>query len=146
MNFKYHLDLTSFESAISQLEQSLAYYHSPLVQQDSGLVLQLRAASIQAFEYTYELSWKMLKRYLEVTEPNPYEIDEMTFADLIRTGCERNLLLSDLDTWKIYRHERSITSHTYDQQKAEEVFKNIPSFLQEAKYLLAQFKSRMKLS
>lgn len=88
----------------------------------------------------------MLKHYPEVTEPNPHEIGEMTFADLIRAGCERNLLLSDLDTWKIYRHECSITSHTYDKQKAEEVFKSISSFLQGTKYLLTQFKSRMKVS
>lgn len=63
MSNRLPLDLSSLENAIAQLEQSLSYFHSPIVQQDSGLALQLRAAAIQAFEFTYELSWKMLKRF-----------------------------------------------------------------------------------
>lgn len=82
------LDLTSFEKALHQLQQSLDYYHSDLVQKDPGLVRQLRAAAILAFEFSYELSWKMIKRYLEMTESNPHEIAIMSFPDLIRKACE----------------------------------------------------------
>ncbi len=53
----------------------------------------------------------MLKRFLEMSEPNPHEIDTLSFTDLIRIGSEKGLLLSDLRTWKVFRHERSITSH-----------------------------------
>ena len=93
------LDISSLGQAIAQLEQSLEYYYSDIVQRDSGFILQLRAAAIQAFKFTYELSWKMLKRYLEMAEPTPGMIDEMSFPDLIRTACEQGLLLSDLTTW-----------------------------------------------
>lgn len=140
---QYKLDTSSLMRAIAQLEQSLAYYHSDIVQSDPGLVLQLRAAAIQAFEFTYELSWKMLKRYLEMTAPDPQEIESMAFADLIRSGCERGLLMSDLTQWKQFRYERSITSHTYDEQKSIAVFEGIPSFLQEAQYLLLQLNKRV---
>lgn len=136
------LDVSSLEKAIKQLEESLRYYHSELVQNDPGLVLQLRAATIQAFEFTYELSWKMLKRYLELTEPNPQEIDSLSFTDLIRTGNEKGLLMSDLREWKVYRNERSITSHTYDEEKAAMVFAQVPQFLKEAQHLLQQLKQR----
>lgn len=36
---------------------------------------------IQCFEFTYELSHKMLKRYLESTAASPEEIDFITFAE-----------------------------------------------------------------
>lgn len=55
MTHKLRLDLSSLGNAIAQLEQSLSYYHSPIVQEDPGLALQLRAAAIQAFEFTYKL-------------------------------------------------------------------------------------------
>jgi hypothetical protein len=45
---------------------------------DPGLREQMRNSVIQCFEFTYELSWKMLKRYLEETEANPSEIDTCT--------------------------------------------------------------------
>jgi nucleotidyltransferase substrate binding protein (TIGR01987 family) len=139
-----NLDLSSFQSAIAQLENSLEYYYSEKVQEDPGLVLQLRAAAIQAFEFTYELSWKMLKRYLELTEPNPEEIDKMSFFDLIRTGSERALLLSEVKIWKGFRKERGTTSHTYDQKKAIVVFEQIPRFLEEAKYLFDKLHERTR--
>ncbi len=47
--------------------------------------------AILRFEYTYELSHKMLKRYFEMTEPNAEMIDQMLFPDLIRTASERGL-------------------------------------------------------
>ncbi|MFI4918135.1 MAG: nucleotidyltransferase substrate binding protein [Legionellales bacterium] len=39
-------------------------------------------ASIQRFEYRYELAHKMLKRYLELSEPNAEAIEQMSFSDL----------------------------------------------------------------
>lgn len=140
------LNLSAMIKALEQLEQSLAYYYSEMVQKDPGLVRQLRAAAIQAFEFSYELSWKMIKRYLQMTEPNPNEIETLSFPDLIRTACERGLLQSDVVIWKEFRHDRSLTSHTYDDSKAQEVFENIPTFLKEAKFLLANLQDRVKNS
>jgi nucleotidyltransferase substrate binding protein (TIGR01987 family) len=105
----------------------------------------MRAAAIQAFGFTYELCWKMLKRYLEATLPNADEVDQMSFPTLIRTASEHGLLLSDWSVWKEYRQERGTTSHTYDEKKAIEVFAELPRFLKEAQYLLKQLKKRNKL-
>lgn len=138
------LNLSALLKAIHQLQQSLDYYHSKLVQQDAGLMLQLRAAAIQAFEFTYELSWKMLRRYLMLTEPNPSEVADMSFPDLIRTGCARGLLQSEWSVWKGFRQDRSITSHTYDENKAKEVFEHIPKFLNEVQYLLGNLQKRVQ--
>jgi hypothetical protein len=64
----------------------------------------------------------------------------MPFQDLIRTGSERGLLLSDWSRWKVFRTARSITSHTYDEAKAREVFAIIPEFLAEASHLRDRLK------
>ena len=136
------LDYTPLGNAIAQLEKSLAYANSPAAMADPGLREQLRNSVIQCFEFTYELSWKMLKRYLEETEASPSEIDTSTFQNLIRLGSERALLRSDWRQWKTYRQARTDSSHTYDAAKAEAVFAVAHDFLGEARALLDALKRR----
>lgn len=123
------LDIKPLEKAIVSLATALARHD-----QTPGDDI-VRDACIQRFEFTYELSHKMLKRFLEATSANPADVDLMPFQDLIRTGSERGLLLSDWSRWKIYRTARSITSHIYDEKKAGEVFAIVPEFLREARHL-----------
>lgn len=130
------LDLSSFDKAIDRLEEGLARYQQDITD------TQIRDGLIQRFEFTYELSHKMLKRYLEASSATPEELDRMAFADLIRSGNEQALLLGDWPRWKIYREMRAKTSHTYDEQKALEVVAVIPDMLAEAKYLRDQLKHR----
>jgi nucleotidyltransferase substrate binding protein (TIGR01987 family) len=130
------LELTSFEKAIARLEEGLARYQQDITD------TQIRDGLIQRFEFTYELSHKMLKRYLEATSPTPEEYDRMAFADLVRSGNEQALLLSDWPKWKIFREMRAKTSHTYDEAKALEVVAVIPSMLAEAQFLRDQLRHR----
>ena len=136
------LDYSSLLNAISQLEKSLEYANSPMAKADSGLFEQLRNSVIQCFEFTYELSHKMLKRYLEETAANPEEIDVSTFQTLIRTGNEKGLLRSDWLRWKEYRQARTNSSYTYAEDKAEAVYGFASDFLQEARYLYQQLMER----
>jgi nucleotidyltransferase substrate binding protein (TIGR01987 family) len=130
------LDFSPLANAIAQLEKSLGYAHSPAAVADAGLREQLRNSVIQCFEFTYELSWKMLKRYLEETEASPADMDLSTFQMLIRLGNERGLLRSNWHLWKTYRQARTDSTHTYDAAKAEAVFSIAPDFLEEARALL----------
>ncbi len=136
MNVK-GLDVSSFEKAIASLEEAVTAYQ----QQSKNNFI--RDAAIQRFEYTYELSHKMLKRYLEITEPSAEVIDQLPFPDLIRTASERGLLTNGWDVWKDYRHARNATSHTYNEAKAKEVYAVIPHFLDEANHLLMELKKRI---
>jgi len=129
------LDFTSLSKAIAQLETSLRYARSEAAKADGDLFRQFRSASIQAFEFTYELSWKSLKRYLEATSADAQSVDALSFPDLIRTAAEAGLLASNWDVWKDFRYARSVTSHTYDAGKADEVFAIAGHFLAEAKEL-----------
>ena len=133
-----NIDFSPLEKSIAQLEKSLEYATSSLAQADPGLFEQFRNSVIQCFEFTYELSHKMLKRYLEATAANPDEVDLATFQNLIRLGNEKNLLRSDWSKWKTYRQARTDSSHTYDVQKAASVYQVAADFLLEARYLYGE--------
>ena len=129
------LILTSLENAIASLQDALNEY----AKEEDPYV---RDAVIQRFEYTYELSHKLLKRHLEATAANPDEIDTLSFQDLIRLGSERQLLRSGWEKWSLYRKLRGTTSHTYDEAKAQEALKKIPEFYEEAHFLLQQLQKQ----
>ena len=137
-----NLDLTPLEDAVAQLEESIDIYNSDLALTDPRLKRHLRAAVIQAFEFTYELSFKMLRRYLELASANPSEIDELAFNDVIREAYRQALLRSELPVWIEFRGNRGTTSHAYNEEKAQEVFEGVPDFLQEARHLLNRLHER----
>lgn len=136
------LDFSPLDSAIKQLEKSLDYANSDIALTDAGLAEQLRNSVIQCFEFTYELSHKMLKRYLEETAASADEIDVSSFQNLIRMGTEKGLLKSDWSVWRNYRQARNDSSHTYDEVKAASVFGIAPAFLAEARHLHRELLAR----
>ncbi len=130
-------DINPLERAIQRLEEGLKRYQSDTSD------LQIRDGLIQRFEFTYELSHKTLRRYLEYAAPNPALFDEMTFQDLIRTANEQGLLLGAWPEWRDYRKMRSMTSHTYSEAIAIGVVAHIPQFLEEAMYLRDRLRGRL---
>ena len=129
------LDLTPLDNAIVRLDEGWTRYQRDVSD------IQIRDGLIQRFEFTYEISHKMLRRFLELTSANPAEFDGMAFQDMIRTGNERGLLLGDWPAWRKYREMRSRTSHTYDEEVAIEVVKGIPAFQREAAHLLQRLRA-----
>ena len=131
------LDISSFVKAQASLTEVLA------VETKSELEATIRRdASIQRFEYTYELAYKMLKRYLEVTSPSPEFIDELGFRDILRMGGEVGLI-DDVSAWFDFREKRNITSHAYDEVKAKQIFAAIPAFAAASGKLLSGLQSRL---
>jgi len=126
------LDFSPLESAVQRLDEGLARYDS-----DPSDIM-VRDGLVQRFEFTYELSHKMLRRFMEAAAANPTEFDEADFQYLIRSANEQGLLLGAWPQWRVYRDMRAKTSHTYDEEVALKVVAGIPDFLKEARYLLEQ--------
>ena len=103
----------------------------------------VRDSIIRRFEYTFELSHKILRRFLSETEASKAEISEMPFNDLIRLGCKRGLLLNDLETWDKYRKARNASSHNYDGFNADNIVIIIPIFIEDIDYELAKIKEKL---
>jgi nucleotidyltransferase substrate binding protein (TIGR01987 family) len=116
------LDLTPLHKMIARLEEGLWRYQLDISD------TQIRDGLVQRFEFTYEISHKMLKRFLEQTAASPEQFEQMPFADLIGTANEKGLLLGDWPVWRGYRDMRSKTSHTYDEDIALQVVAGIPDF------------------
>lgn len=129
------LDFSSYEKALASLQRVLGRSHTVPGDED------IRDACIQRFEYTYELAFKMLKRQLEQELPSSDELDQLPYKEMIRVGAERGLIVVP-ERWFDYRAKRNITSHTYDEEKAREVFAILSDFAADAADLLARLKSR----
>lgn len=75
---------------------------------------------VQAFEFTHELAWNVLKDYLEA----------QGFVDLIGSKnatrqAFKNGLLEDGEAWMDMVQARNLTSHTYKTEVAEKIVKDI---------------------
>ncbi|POB12272.1 nucleotidyltransferase [Sulfobacillus sp. hq2] len=108
--------------------QRLMHFSQALAQlRDANALAQSRALSkleeqgmIQAFEFTHELAWKVLKDFLESRGvQNLYGSRDVTRA-AFQTG-----LITDGDTWMAMIESRNLTSHTYDEDTAQRILKSI---------------------
>jgi nucleotidyltransferase substrate binding protein (TIGR01987 family) len=133
------LDLSSYEKAITSLETALTAYSVSQQPQGSTERELMRDGVIQRFEYTFELAWKLLKRYLE--EYGLERVDSLTNRDLFRVGHEQGLL-RDAEAWLSYLKSRNLISHTYNPAVAETVYESAKAFLGDARYLLEQLRAR----
>ena len=126
------LELTSLQKAIDSLGDSLHWYEKT----DNIPEDILRDSVIQRFEYTYELSWKMMKRWLEINLGSTY-VDGISRKELFRYANEHHLI-TDPAKWFSYHEARNQTSHIYNESMAKDVFKVIGSFLNDAELLYKQ--------
>jgi nucleotidyltransferase substrate binding protein (TIGR01987 family) len=91
---------------------------------------QERAGTIQAFEYCFELSWKIMKRLLEERgriANSPREVFRMAALEGFISECE---------IWFDFLKKRNMTVHTYNQNEAEEVLSVCIPFSLELKNFL----------
>lgn len=128
------LDLSSLKRAIISLNSAIQVATDDEMAERSEKEQDvIKAGVIQNFEFTYELCWKFMRRWLEVNIGTTY-VEGITRRELFRLSVE-NLLISDIDDWMEYHEARNETSHTYDSDKADEIFKVAQNFYKDAKHL-----------
>jgi nucleotidyltransferase substrate binding protein (TIGR01987 family) len=135
------LDLKPLERALAQLEKSLSYLASEMALHDPDLRAQFRAAAIQAFEFTYELAVKMIRRQMAEFSAVPADVAELGFKDLVRQSADAGLVI-DPESFFLYREIRNITAHAYDEAKAEKVLGVLDGFRKDILFLLRELKRR----
>jgi nucleotidyltransferase substrate binding protein (TIGR01987 family) len=128
------LDLSSLKKAVASLDKALkvaADDRLDVMPEDQQEVI--KAGVIQNFEFTYELCWKFMKRWLAENMGAPY-VDGVTRRELFRLSAESKLI-ADVDQWMEYHDARNETSHTYDQDAADEIFLVAKTFFPDAEKL-----------
>ncbi len=126
------LILDPLEKALGQLESGIL---ESKAEPDNDL---LRDGVIQRFEYTMDLCWKLIQRFLK----HIAQVEDSLIRskkDLFREGARLGLL-ENVEAWFGYYEARNITSHTYDEQTARAVYIQAERFLPDAKRLLAALK------
>ncbi|MCI0495375.1 nucleotidyltransferase substrate binding protein [candidate division KSB1 bacterium] len=92
---------------------------------------------IQAFEYTYELAWNTMKDYFE----DQGETTIFGSRDAFRLAFKRGLIENG-EAWMAMITSRTLTSHTYNEEIAEEIVADIATvYFQEFVALRSKFET-----
>ncbi len=121
------LNFDALQSAIMQLEKGL---------QESSQHAEnelMRDGAIQRFEYTMDLAWKMMQRYLK-----SIQIEESVIRsknDIFREAA-RVKIIDNAESWISHYAARNETSHDYNTEKADLVYQQAKRFLPDVQQLL----------
>ncbi len=130
---------SNFVKALHKLSQAVEYIkhnfrdeNKPIDTSDTGYVLDemIKEGLIQRFEYTHELAWNVMKDYA-------------SFQGNTNVGGSRDAtreafqlkIVSDGKIWMDMIGSRNKTSHTYNEETADEIYSKImneyyPAFLE----------------
>jgi len=129
------LNINKIKDKIFDLDKALIKLHESLKRdyEEDDIVID---ATIQRFEFTYELSWKLMKVYLEYNGNLEGTSPRRAIQESFKEG-----IIVDGEGWLNMLQDRNQTSHTYDEDAALEIFENIKK-----KYatLFDQFLEKMK--
>jgi len=92
---------------------------------ETSYTVIVRDATIQRFEYSFEIFWKFLKEHLRVKEGiicnSPKSCFREAFNVKLLTEDETVTALEMTD-------DRNLTAHTYHEEVAEEIYRKIKSY------------------
>ena len=103
-------------------QQRFASYQKALLQLQGAVELSSQRALtslekqgvIQAFEFTHELAWNMLKDFLQDQGNQTIKGSKDATREAFKVE-----LISDGEQWMAMIQSRNISSHTYDERTAE---------------------------
>lgn len=116
------ISLVEYAKALVALEKALKEPKSDIV----------RDASIQRFEFCVELAWKSAKKVMGTASSAPKTV--------VREMAQ-NSLIDDADFWLEAIDQRNLSSHTYKEQLAEQVYSFARKFLPIAQDLLRKLQT-----
>lgn len=124
---KYSRNLGNLEKALNQFNDALNESESPIV----------RDASIQRFEFTYELCWKTLKSFLEdihgIRTVSPRQVFKEAFA---------LSLIENEDVFVEMIEARNKLAHTYNEEQAINIYRNCGAYFLAMKNVFEQLKKQ----
>lgn len=103
---RFAIQVDLYERALARLEEALVIPETQIV----------RDALIKRFEFTFEMAWKSMYRWLRMKD---VDIPEEPF-EVIPRAFNAGLIADDAG-WTRVRRARNKTAHAYDEKKAIEV-------------------------
>jgi nucleotidyltransferase substrate binding protein (TIGR01987 family) len=102
---------SNFEKSLNYLDEAIKIENPDMIQ---------KAGLIQFFEICFELSWKVLKDYLEEKG-----FMEVKFPREVIKKAFENDLISDGHSWLKALADRNQTAHTYNEEIADQIVMDI---------------------
>ncbi|SNS62631.1 nucleotidyltransferase substrate binding protein, HI0074 family [Anaerovirgula multivorans] len=103
--------LSNYKKALDRLKEILR------VSPDHSYIYD---AAIQRFEFTYELAWKLMKTFLGYKGLTEVRTPRDTFKEAFQAG-----IIDNGEGWIQMLTDRNITSHTYNEEDALEIYTRI---------------------
>lgn len=113
MNEGAHLLFDDFKKSVKQLHDVLKMRKSVFV----------RDASIKRFELTFELSWKLLKTFLD---------DQGLLCNSPKSCLQQAFsfgLIKDNPLWVDMVNDRNSSVHSYSEKFADALYEKLPAYL-----------------
>ena len=104
----------NYKKALSNLEEAIE------IATERELSKLEKQGLIQSFEFTYELSWKVTKDFFE----SKGETEIYGSRDVFRMAFERGLIAQG-DSLMEAAKSRQLTSHTYNEETADEIYHDV---------------------
>ena len=98
-----------------------------------------RGAIINAYQYTFELLWKTLQRYMQQLEM----LDEQGPGSVIRTAFQYKII-DNGSTYMSMLKDRNLVIHTYKEYVAEDIHRIIKEeYVEELEKFIEQFDNKI---
>jgi len=129
-DIRWRQRFSNFQNALQELTEAVELYRKrPLSKlEKQGLV--------KAFEFTHELAWNVMKDYFEYQGT----VSIMGSRDATREAFNRGMV-SDGEHWMEMIRSRNKSSHTYNQETADEIVEDTVNIFHG---LFLQLESKLK--
>ena len=109
------------EKSLMNLNKAVKRFAEALQEPESSIVMD---ATIQRFEFTYELLWKTLKIFLEDIHGIRAVSPRLVFKEAFALS-----VVEQEDIFLEMMQSRNLLSHTYNEEQAAEIYKKCPLYL-----------------
>ena len=109
------------EKSLMNLRKAVNRFSEALQEPESSIVVD---ATIQRFEFTYELMWKTLKIFLEDIHGIRAVSPRLVFKEAYALS-----IIEQEDIFLEMIKSRNLLSHTYNEEQAAAIYKQCPSYL-----------------
>lgn len=114
LDIRWHQRLENFSKALSQLESAV------MLSKQRKLSTLEEQGLIQAFEFTHELAWNLMRDYFYYQGNNEITGSRDATREAFKMGLVKNG-----ETWMEMIKSRNQSSHTYNQEVADEISEKI---------------------
>lgn len=118
--------IKDFQKAVKKFEESLALKENETT----------RDSSLLRFQMSFDLCWKLIKAYARAEGLECYS-PKSCFQTAFQMG-----IIDEDENWLKMIDDRNLITHTYNEPKAEEIYKNLKIYADLFKGLLLKIKEK----